>query len=215
MSMQLIDGFLHGANVLYAASYSVRKILWLRVISVLAGISMIIYFYFQREPLWVPLYWSLVFVILNAVHTVILIYERRPLNFSLEEQKLFQMVFRTLTPIEFKKLLKQAAWQDASVNNSLVSKGQQLDHVYLIFSGLVSVMIEGQAVAQLKDGQFIGEMSFLTGETASADVIAQKDTRYISWNMQDLRVFLKKNPALQSAMQLVIGMDLVHKLKKK
>jgi hypothetical protein len=213
--MDPIDFFLHVANILYAVSYSVRKILWLRAISVVAGVSMISYFYFRPVPLWIPLYWSLGFVLLNSFHVGLLIYERRPLNFSDDERRLFQMVFRTLTPWEFKKLLDRAVWKEVAPQSILVSKNQQLERMSLIFSGVVSIEIDGKSVAQLRDGQFIGEMGFLTGDIASADAIALQGTKYISWDMKDLRSFLGNNLNLQSAMQMVIGADLVNKLKKK
>ena len=40
----------------------------------------------------------------------------------------------------------------------------------LIYNGTVDVNVKGEKVVQLKDGQFVGEMSFLTEKSATVIV---------------------------------------------
>jgi len=208
-----INYFVHTANILFFFSYSVRDILWLRCLTVVACSSLIPFFYFQPEPLMVPVIWNFAFICLNIVQIGILIYERRPIRFTDDENRLFQMVFRRLTPVEFLKLLKVARWMEAGPSDQLAREGETLDNVMVIFSGRVSVRVEEKLVAELTDGQFIGEMSFLTGESASATVSATEPTRYVAWSKNDLKYFLERNPNLSPLLQTVIGTDLVKKLK--
>ncbi len=208
-----IDYLVHSANILYFISYSVRDILWLRCLTVLACSSLIPFFYFQPKPLMVPILWNFAFICLNIVQIGILIYERRPIRFTDDENRLFQMVFRTLTPVEFLKLLKIARWLEARPSEQLAKKGETLDDVMVIFSGRVSVEVDGRLVAELTEWQFIGEMSFLTGESASATVKAVERTRYVAWLKKDLKLFLERNPNLSPSLQTIIGTDLVKKLK--
>lgn len=161
----------------------------------------------------VPILWNFAFICLNIVQIGILIYERRPIRFTDDENRLFQMVFRTLTPVEFLKLLKIARWLEARPSEQLAKKGETLDDVMVIFSGRVSVEVDGRLVAELTDGQFIGEMSFLTGESASATVKAVERTKYVAWLKKDLKLFLERNPNLSPSLQTIIGADLVKKLK--
>lgn len=208
-----IDYLVHSANILYFISYSVRDILWLRCLTVLACSSLIPFFYFQPKPLMAPILWNFAFICLNIVQIGILIYERRPIRFTDDENRLFQMVFRTLTPVEFLKLLKIARWLEARPSEQLAKRGETLDDVMVIFSGRVSVEVDGRLVAELTDGQFIGEMSFLTGESASATVKAVERTKYVAWLKKDLKLFLERNPNLSPSLQTIIGADLVKKLK--
>ncbi len=161
----------------------------------------------------VPIIWNFAFICLNIVQIGILIYERRPIHFTDDENRLFQMVFRTLTPVEFLKLLKIARWLVARPSEQLAREGETLDDVMVIFSGRVSVKVDGKLVAELTDGQFIGEMSFLTGESASATVRAEEQTRYVAWFKKGLKNFLERNPELSPSLQTIIGTDLVKKLK--
>jgi len=60
-----MEYFVHIANVLYLFSYSMRDILWLRILTIAAACFMLPYFYFQPDPLYPPIFWNLVFITLN------------------------------------------------------------------------------------------------------------------------------------------------------
>jgi hypothetical protein len=70
------------ANVLYTVSYSVRDILWLRILTV-AGIAFTIpYYYLQPTPLLVPIGWDVAFAALNLYWIAKLLLERRPVKLT-------------------------------------------------------------------------------------------------------------------------------------
>jgi len=94
----------------------------------------------------------------------------------------------------------------------LAIEAKPLDDVMLIYNGLVSVESDGQTLAQLKDGSFIGEMSFITGGAATATVRAVEPTRYLSWSKAELSRLLNRNPSMRFAMQTVLSTDLTKKL---
>ncbi len=204
---------IHLANVLFLFSYLVRDILWLRALSVIAGCCLIPYFYFQPRADWAAIAWNVVFMSLNLYQIARLLAERRPVRFSDEEQRLYQLVFRTLTPREFARLLKLADWRDAAPAECLVAQNQALDRMLVLYSGAATVKVNDQSVAELKPGRLIGEMSFLTGEKTSASVWALGGARYVAWPSAELKRFLADNAELRAALQLVIGADLATKLR--
>src|SRR5262249_37036280 len=104
-------------------------------------------------------------------------------------------------------------WQDTPIAKRMVTGGEELDSVMVILSGKTRVESKGKAITELGAGKFIGEMSFLTGDKPNADVIAVEGTRLLVWPKPKLRKFLGDNPDLRSALQLIIGTDLVTKLK--
>ncbi len=61
-----LDVWINVANVLYLASYSVRDILWLRILSVTGGLCLLPYYYLQPAPLMTPIYWNILFLAINA-----------------------------------------------------------------------------------------------------------------------------------------------------
>jgi Popeye-like protein len=205
--------FAHAASVLTAIAYLVKDILWLRILTVLACIAGIVFNYtVPATPLWVVIYWNLLFLAINVVQIGIVIKERRTVNFTEEEKELYQTLFASFAPFEFMKLLRVGRWREAKKDQLLAIDQKSLDEVMLIYNGLVQVEAGGQTLAQLKDGSFIGEMSFLSGGTASATVRAIEPTRYLSWSKEDLRQLLNRNPSMRFAMQTVLSTDLTRKL---
>ena len=73
--------------------------------------------------------------------------------------------------------------------------------------------VEDMRVATLEAGRFVGEMSFLTGQEPSADVVAMGQTSYLAWPCDDLRRFLEEHPEVRSGLQLILGTDLARKLR--
>jgi len=208
----LMPILVHFANLMYLTSYLVRDILWLRIFTILAGSSLLPYYYLQPSPLWEPIAWNLVFISINAVQSVILVLERRPVHLQGDELALYRLAFDRLSPRNFKKLLRLGEWAEASPGQSIVAADSELDRIIVIFDGDVAVRRKDENVAQLSPGNFIGEMSFLTGKPATADVVALSNTQHVSWRFEDLNRFLPKHPELRAAFQNILGSDLVRKL---
>lgn len=65
-----MDALVYAANFLYLASYLVRDILHLRLLTVVAACCLVTYFYSQPQPLMTVVYWNLFFVALNIFQLV-------------------------------------------------------------------------------------------------------------------------------------------------
>ncbi len=199
---------IHAANVLYLFAFMVRDILWLRILTVVAASFLIPYFYFQPVPLITAIYWNLAFTALNLFWIVRLFLERRPVKLSAEEQRLCELVFRTMTPREMIKILKLASWQSAVAGECFVKRGKLLDRLMVIYSGKACVEVDGKNVTELQPGQFIGSISYITEEMAPANIVSLEPTRYVSWSKSELKEFMNKNPDLHSALKTTLAVDL-------
>jgi cyclic nucleotide-binding protein len=207
------DLLMNLANVLYLFSIMVRDILWLRGLAVIAAACLIPYFYFRPEPLLTPIYWNLVFAALNIYWICRLLLERRPVKLSTEEQRLCELVFRTMTPREMIKLLKLATWENAEAGECFVERGKPLDRLMVIYSGKACAEVDGRNVTELQPGHFIGSISYVTEEGAPANIVAIEPTRYISWPKSKLKDFMNKNPDLHSALKSTLAIDLTRWLQ--
>ncbi len=204
---------LHIANALYLGSYLVKDMLWLRVLTVVAGVLLMATFYLRADPMWDAIGWNVLFGCINVVQIVLLVRERRPVRLADREQRLYQLAFRSLSPREFRKLIDLATWREETDGARLVERGEELDRVMVIAEGHADVYVEGRPHVHLGPGRFIGEMSFLSGQAPTADVHAEGDVVLVVWSSRELRAFLGASPDLRAAMQLVIGNDLVTKLR--
>jgi CRP-like cAMP-binding protein len=202
------DLLIHAANILYLFAFMVRDILWLRVLTVAAAVCLIPYYYSRSEPMMVPIYWNLVFMVLNVYWIFRLLLERLPMKLKADEQKLCELVFRTMSPREMIKLLKLATWEDASAGECFVERYKPMDRLMVIYSGRACAEVDGRRVTELTPGQFIGSIDYITQEAALANVLAIEPTRYVSWPKSKLKDFMSRNPELHLALKSTLAIDL-------
>ena len=79
----------------------------------------------------------------------------------------------------------------------------------LIYNGTVDVVVGKEKVAELRDGQFVGEMSFLTEKSATATCIVKHDTECLVWKQPEFKELLKRNPSLYYTIQSLLSNQLV------
>lgn len=203
---------IHAANVLYLFSYLVRDILWLRVLTVVAASTLIPYFH--TEGLLAPIVWNLLFTSINLYQIYRLLLERRPVRLEAKEERLFHLAFRTLTPREFMKLASIGEWVRVEGGDEIVSAGAPVTRLQCLYEGQASVLVKGKTVATLNPGCFIGEMSYLTGDSASATVTSEGRAELMCWDRERLEAFLAKHDPIRGALQLVLGTDLATKIRQ-
>ena len=206
----------HLASILTMAAYLLKDILWLRLLTILSCVAGIAFNYFvPATPLWSVIYWNLLFAAINIVQIGILIRERTGIHFTEEEKELHDTLFKNFAPFEFMKLMRIAKWLEAKQGEVLAVEKKSLNAVMLIYNGLVGVEADGKELAQLKDGNFIGEVSFITGGAATATVRALQPTRYIAWPKDAITKLLNRNPSMRFAMQSMLSTDLTKKLMRR
>jgi len=205
--------FGHAASILTMAAYLLKDMLWLRLLTIVSCFAGMTFNYFvPATPLWTVIYWNILFVIINLVQIGIIIKERAGVHFSEEEKELHETLFKNFAPFEFMKLMRIGKWLEAKQGEILAVEKQSLNAVMLIYNGLVGVETNGKEVAKLKDGNFIGEVSFITGGEATATVRALMPTRYIAWPKEAISQLLNRNPSMRFAMQSMLSTDLSKKL---
>ena len=208
MNIATIAG--HLAFGLIAFSFLVRDILWLRIISILASLFSVFYnWVIPIEPMWIPIGWNFVFVGLNLYHIAVIIYEKRPIKMAPKDKELYETLFKDLSPVEYLKISKVAEWKTYKSGEIIIRQEHLVPDLILIYNGTVDVSVRGQKVAELKDGQFVGEMSFLTEKSATATCITKHDTECLVWKQPEFKELLKRNPSLYYTIQSLLSNQLV------
>ena len=213
MTLTVYEVLGHLSYTLTGLSFFMRDILLLRVLSIGACAVGIVYGYLiPSGPLWLVIFWLILFLAINVGRLIHLILERRGVSFSEEERELYRTVFHRFAPVDFLKLIRLGAWRSAGPGEHLTRQGEALEDLKLIYNGEVAIERDGAEVARSRDGTLVGEMSYVQGGNATATVRVLKPTRYLSWPRKELRRLLKRNPAMDLAMQTVFSMDLTRKL---
>ncbi len=212
--MTTADFLGHFGYVLIAASFLVRDILWLRMLSVVASVFGIGFGLLSEVILWPTVIWSALFAAINSIQIGILVRENRAVRFTDEERELYETIFRNVSPVEFLKLMRIGTWRDLPVGGRLAVEGELLPDLMLVFTGQATVEAQGKAVATLRTGDFIGEMSFITALPATATVTTTTPSRIVSWPKDALRKLTNRNPSLGFGLQTIFNTDLTRKLTK-
>lgn len=218
MDYTLLIGQLSGhiASILTMVAYLLRDILWLRFLTILSCFAGIVFNYVvPATPLWTVIWWNVLFAIINVVQIGIIIRERTGIDFTEEEKELHETLFKNFAPFEFMKLMRIAHWRQVAPGDIVTVEGQTLDEVMMIYNGRLSVERGGKAFAELLDGNFIGEVSFISGGAATATVRAVEPTRYLAWSKKEIDGLLNRNPTMRLAMQALLSSDLSRKLARR
>ena len=204
----------HLSFVLTAGSFLLRDILLLRAMAVLSGLVGVVYnASLPSGPLWLVIFWLSIFVLINLVQIGRLMAERRAVTLSGEEQELLDTLFVGLSPVEMMKLVRAGTWQSLPDGHLFTLQGAPVQALSLLSSGEVQVLRDGQEVDRSRDGMLIGEVSFVGGSVASAEVRATRPCRALVWAQDDLRALLTRNPSLALSLQGVLAADLAAKLR--
>ena len=203
----------HLAFGLIALSFLVKDIFWLRVMSITASCFSIFYNYFiPTEPMIIAIFWNIVFISVNLYHIFIILYEKRQVKMDDKNEELYSTLFKDMTPVEYLKISRVAQWETLKPGMRLITQGMPVPDLYLIYNGTVNVFVDNKQIAGLRDGEFVGEMSFLTEKVATATCKVKHETQCLVWKQRDFKELLKRNPSLYFTIQSVLSAQVSDKL---
>jgi len=210
--MLSLDILVHIGAFLFLLAYLVRDQILLRGLIILGTVFYIVYYFFMETPLWSALLWNSSFVVINLLMIGVIYSDRASFVMSEREKKLYQ-VFNTLSPGEFKKLLKIADWFDGSSEEQITTEGEVPARLYFI--------IDGEALIARDDKKFfvgpsvfIGELAYLIKKPATATVKLTDKVVGISWKTSSLIKLLASNPQMKIAFDGLLNQDLAAKLAR-
>jgi len=203
----------HLAFGLIAFSFLVKDIFWLRILSIAASLFSVFYNYvIPAEPMWLAINWNFVFITVNIYHIAVILYEKREVKMDDKNQELYDTLFKEMTPVEYLKISRAAKWEMVKAGQRIITQGMPVPDLYLIYNGTVDVLVDNEQIAQLKDGEFVGEMSFLTEKVATATCKVKYDAQCLVWKQREFKELLKRNPSLYFTIQSVLSAQVSDKL---
>ena len=206
------DILVHIGSFLLLLAYLVRDQILLRAVIILGTIFYIVYYIFMEAPLWSALLWNVSFVVINLIMIVVIYSDKTSFVMSEKEAKLYQ-VFYTLSPGEFKKLLKIADWFDGSCEEKITTEGEIPSRLYFIINGEALIARDDKKFI-VGPNVFIGELAYLTKKPATATVKLTNKVVGISWKTTSLTKLLASNPQMKIAFDGLLNQDLAAKLAK-
>jgi len=192
----------------------VADLYWLRILAIVALGLEGVYFYFgSTPPLWVGIAWSAIFVAINLVQLVLMTRERLAVQLSDRELFVHRAMFPELTAVQFNRFVRTGTWHEVAAGALLAVQGQPVPQLLLIANGTVKVTVGAEIVAMQQAGSFVGEMSYFSGEGASATVTAVGRVVLFSVARSALDRLLAHDKDINAALMRVLGHALTDKLR--
>ena len=109
-------------------------------------------------------------------------------------------IFAPLSEEELEKLAAASKVRIYAPGEAIVRRGQEGNSMFVITHGAVEVQIliagEAKTINTLRNSDYFGEMSLLTGELRTATVVAVEETEVIQINKTALKPIFEANPEL-------------------
>ena len=200
-----------GYGIVFLA-LAIKEVLWLRITLSIAQ-SIILYNNLYIAESYITASWNSVFVLVNIVQVIIIYNDRKPRFIPDEYLDLYDGIFKTFSSKEFLYLLNMGNVIEVR-NESLITSGNKQDDLLLMLDGTCSIKRDGVNIANLTRGQFVGELSFITSQPASADVQAEGKVKYLAWNQSQVKTIKNTNPAFYSKFHHALTEDIANKMMK-
>ena len=190
-------------------AYLLTNVLWLRIILVIGAC-----FYIATGlvlGLDSMVGWHVGYALINLGHVIILLFYNSATGLPEPIKNLYSERFSSLKPREFKRLLKINDRRSPEPGRMLV-EGEINKNLFLVTAGEALVVKNGTKITHLRPGDFVGEMSTLTGKPVSADVIAMEGFEYAYWSKEDLDRLESRHLSLYNRFMMAVGHNLIEKL---
>ncbi len=133
-------------------------------------------------------------------------------RFTDQEQMFITHMVNGLTEHRARDLLNTGIWMSASPGTILTREGQPVDHLSFVVSGNADIVVRSKTIATSGAGMAIGEITYLTGEPATATVRVSEHMHLLRFDAEQLRQFIAKNADIGAALEQNMANHLRSKL---
>lgn len=136
----------------------------------------------------------------------------RHIRFSEEERGFIDNALPQLSKRKARKLLDSGHWIDGAAGTILAREGEPVDHLVYLAGGSAEIISNGKKIAVCEAGSFIGELTAIAGDPATASVRLAEESRYFCIGADVLRRRLLRDQEFRSQLQNSVSREALRKL---
>ena len=190
---------------------AMRRMLWLRLFAVgSASVGIVYAIVWLRDP--VSSAWESALLAVNLVQLALMWAADRRARLSAEEAIFARQRLRGLSRGALRRLFNAGAWLDLPAGTRLTEAGQPTEALWHIVRGTVSIEAGGRHLATCGAGRYVGEMSALDGEPASADAVTTGPVRVFRLDLETLERLRLREPVVAAVVEAGIARDMRAKI---
>ncbi|XP_019393364.1 PREDICTED: blood vessel epicardial substance isoform X3 [Crocodylus porosus] len=216
----------HVANTCFAAGLVIPTTLnfhmiFLRSLLTIGCAMFIIWATFFRCAVDIMI-WNTVFLVVNFLHFIYLVYKRRPIKIEKELSSLYKRMFEPLhvPPELFKRLTGQFCnIQTLKTGQAYAAEDKTSvdDRLSILLKGKMKVSYRGHFLHNIYPCAFIDSPEFRStqmnrGEKFQVTIVADDNCKFLCWSRERLTYFLEAEPFLFEIFRYLIGKDITNKL---
>ena len=201
----------HLCALLLVAAALQRRPRIIRLLTTLAGLAALGHFALAGAGFaWI--FWAGLFAAINAVHFAALAMRARSGRLLEEERELFDEVMRIDEPGQRRHLQDLIDWRDIEPGQALVTQGQANPPLIYVGRGRADIVVDGNRIGECAPGDFLGEMSLISGQTANATVSAVEPMRVARFDREALAQLSRAAPEVGRALDSALNRSLAAKV---
>ncbi|WP_299641063.1 cyclic nucleotide-binding domain-containing protein [Devosia sp.] len=205
--------FGHFTYFLLIVSMVMRRMVALRLLAVGSGLAKIVYrAFFVFDP--VSVLWETVFVAVNVVQLVLIWYYERHHRFDEDHRHFAENMPENVDRSAIKRMLDLSDLERYEPGAILTAEGAKVERLVYLADGIVKIERGDRVVAICGPGDYIGELSFLSGNPASATATVVKPTRALIFDQARLSAAMASDTQLQRTLESALNRNLAGKLTR-
>ena len=201
------------AGLAMVAAMIPTQVRTIRLAALLAGVLALAYFAVS-DGFGAGMVFAAAFTLVNAMRLVELHRRARRGNMSVEERELFDHVMQIEDPAKQNRLRDLMQWRDVPAGGDLITQDQLDPPLIYIASGEAQIVRNGEIVGQCGAGEFVGEMSHISGHKASATVAVKHPIRMAQIDRDALANLARGVPEIGRAVDSAFNRSLAAKVMR-
>lgn len=203
------------AGVLLLISYGFTNMLFQRLFTLLA-LSLLIWICFlvgyERIEVKTFIIFSTAAILIN-LYQIFHYIKDRIVRFLPKEMRQVRRCFPSMTNSEFLELYKISQIRKSKQSDILIIQDTLQINIFYITKGEVEIQKDGKHLAYVDADNFIGEVSYITGNYANASVIVSSlELEALEWNKKKLDKLRLKHPEVFNKFYQTLALNLVEKV---
>ena len=210
----------NAAYLSLVSGFLMTDVLVLRALLAGGYSGLVLYHSLQQRPLWIPLAWSCVFVVVNAAYGFSLAGDRWPGQLSEEDKQLHKERFPHMTSGQFRQLISLAERVTIPHGTELTHEAVHCEQLFYILRGRCNLYLRTALAADIDKGGFVNDVAFqqrddpTAGAYGTVIVSSRSGVEALTWNAAELAEYLRTRPEMRRNLDHVLVQTLVKGLMR-
>jgi hypothetical protein len=201
----------HSSYLLLVISMMMQRISLLRILVIGSALLAILYdWVWLKDP--VGVFWESALVLVNVVQLLILYWKNLLARFSEDELLFINGKMPGLSRGKSRELLNKGSWIEATNGTELTRQGKPVENLIYISRGSVDIFANNKRVSQCSAGDFIGEMTIMNREAATATTVVNGNAHLWQINAADLNRIIAKHSEIKTELEASFSRNLREKI---